>query len=363
MATTVRNSNWGGASTQTSELLTGYITDIIRVLEPDLKYAQFGTRRDAPKGSDRIIFPQPNQLPVKINVSMLTVGGPGVPAAGSVWGAGTSLLSGDPNSILGVGGHPVSSVVGVAAITEGTNPSSITWGATSFATGPAQYGILVAVSDLLVRNSAIEVVENATKEVRNALARMVDTILQAVVNAGSNGVIYAGAKSSRTALGAGDLITQADMVKAVAYLRSSNAAGLKPFDDGYYVGIIHPAVASDLMSNSATGSFIDVGRYTSVDDLRAGKMGHFRGVRYLEGAWQNYFNSTVPVMPTTVIGMDSFGWGYFQEPTAILTTTADSNNPLNLYSSIGGKVTLGVTRFNDSPGAPRIVRVESAFSA
>ncbi len=362
MAITIRNSTWGGSSTQTSELLVGYITDIIRVLEPELQYAMLGTRRDAPKGSDRIIFPQPNQLPVKINVSMLTVGGPNVGGAGSVWGAGTSLLSGDANSILGIGGAPVTSVIGVAAITEGSNPSSITWGASSFSSGPAQYGILVAVSDLLVRNSAIEVIDNATREVRNALARMVDTAIQTVVNAGSNGVIYSGGKTARTGLGAGDLLTQADMIKAVSYLRSSNAAGLKDFG-GYYTAIIHPAVASDLMSNSASGSFIDVGRYTSVEDLKLGKLGGFRGVRYLESAWQNYYNSTVPVIPTTVVGQDSFGWGYFQEPQAILTTTPDSANPLNLFSSIGGKVTLGVTRFNDSPGAPRIVRVESAFSA
>lgn len=359
MATTVRDSNWGGATTQTSELLTGYITDIIRVLEPDLQYARLGTRRDAPKGSDRIIFPQPAQLPVKINISMLTVGGPGAGAAGSVWGAGASIIGGNPNSVAG--GFPVSSVIGVAAITEGTNPTSITWGATSFSSGPAQYGILVAVSDLLVRNSAIEVIDNATREVRNALARMVDTVIQTVVNAGSNGIIYSGAKTTRATLGAGDLITQADMVKSVSYLRSSNAAGLQDFG-GYYTAIIHPVVAADLMSNSATGAFIDVGRYTSVDDLKMGKLGGFRGIRYLESAYQNYYNSTVPVMPTTIVGQDSFGWGYFQEPQAILTTSSDSANPLNLFSSIGGKVTLGVTRFNDTLGSPRIVRIESSFS-
>lgn len=359
MPITVRNSAWGGATTQTSELLQGYITDMIRVLEPDLQYAQLGTRRDAPKGSDRIIFPQPNQLPVKINISMLTVGGPNIGGSGSVWGSGASIIGGDANSVIG--GAPVSSSIGVAAITEGTNPTSITWGASSFSTGPAQYGILVQVSDLLVRNSAIEVIDNATREVRNALARMVDTVIQTVVNAGSNGVIYSGAKTSRTSLGAGDLITQADMIKTVSYLRSSNAAGLQDFG-GYYTAIIHPAVAADLMSNSATGSFTDVGRYTSVQDLKDGRLGSFRGIRYMESAWQNYYNSTVPVIPTTIIGKDSFGWGYFQEPTAILTTTSDSQNALNLFSSIGGKVTLGVTRFNDTLGAPRIVRVESAFS-
>lgn len=353
---TSRNSSWGGSATLTSELLTSYITDIIRVLEPDLQYAQLGTRRDAPKGSDRIVFPQPNQLPVKINVSMVTVGGPTISGTGSVWGSGVSIISGAES------GAPVSSTAGVAAITEGTNPTAVTWGATSFSTGPAQYGILVQVTDLLVRNSAIEVIENATREVRNSLARMVDTAIQTVVNAGSAGVIYSGSKTSRTTLGAGDILTQADMLKAVSWLRSSNAAGLKDFG-GYYTAIIHPAVATDLMSNTATGSYVDVGRYTSVEELKLGKLGGFRGVRYLESAWQNYYSSTVPVIPTTLVGQDSFGWGYFQEPTAILTTTADAYNPLNLYSSIGGKVTLGVTRFNDSVGAPRIVRVESAFNA
>jgi hypothetical protein len=46
-----------------------------------------------------------------------------------------------------------------------------------------------------------------------------------------------------------------------------------------------------------------------------------------------------------------------------MVTTPDSNNPLNLYTSIGGKVTLGVTRFEDSVGTQRIIRVESAASA
>ena len=357
MAVTVRNSSWGGVTTNTSELLTSYITDIIRVLEPDLRYANLGKRKDVPKGYDRINFPQPNQVPVKINVSMLTVGGPNVGGAGSVWGAGVSIISGAES------GSPVSSTAGVAAITEGTNPTAITWGATSFSTGPAQYGVLVQVTDLLVRGSAIEVVQNASREVQSALARMVDTVIQTVVNAGSNGVISSGGKTSRTALAAGDTIAQSDMTRAVTWLRSSNAAGLKEFSGGYYVAVIHPAAMGDLMNTTSTGSWVDMARYTSVDDVKAGKVGSFRGVRYLESAYQNYYNSTVPVIPTTLLGDESFGWGYFQAPEAILTSTPDSNNPLNLFSSIGGKVTLGVTRFNDSPGNMRIVRVESAFTA
>lgn len=360
MAVTVRNSSWGGATPNTSNLLTAYITEEVQVLEPQLQYAKLGSRRDIPKGSDRLVFPQTNQLPVKINTSMLTVGGPGGAAGGgSVWGAGASIQGGAAATAVG---FPVSSTEGVAAITEGTNPSAITWGATAYTSGPAQYGILVQVSDLLVHNSAIEVVDACTRQVRNSLARLVDTVIQTVVNAGTNGVIYAGGKTSRSSLGAGDLLTQNEMTKAYKYLASSNAAGAPFFDGNYFAGITHPMVAADLMSNTSSGAFIDVGRYTSVDDLRKGALGDFRGIRYLTTAWQNYYNSTVPVFPTTVMGQDAFGWGYFQQPTPIMVTTADSNNPLNLFTSIGGKVTLGVTRFEDQVGYVRIARCESAIS-
>lgn len=329
-------------------------------MEPQLQYARLGVKRDAPKGYDRILFPQTNQLPIKINTSMQTVGGPGGAAGiGSVWGAGASIQGG---AAATAPGFPVSSTEGVAAITEGTNPSAVTWGATAYSSGPAQFGILVQVSDLLVHNSALEVVDAASEAVRDSLARIVDTVIQAVVNAGTNGVIYAGGKTTRAGLGAGDTLTQSDMQRAYKYLASSNAAGLKPFEGKYYVAVVHPQVEGDLMSNSATGAFTDVGRYTSVDDLRAGALGDFRGIRYLRSAWQSYFNSTVPVFPTTVLGDQSFGWGFFQPPTPILTTTPDSNNPLNLYSSIGGKVTLGVTRFEDTTGVVRIIRLESAIS-
>lgn len=350
MAVTVRGTGWGGAATITSDLLVSYINDEIKVLEPQLQYARLGVRRDAPKGYDRILFPQTNQLPVKINVSI--EGG----ISGSVYGAGASIQGGGSSG-------PVSSTTGVAAITEGTNPTAITWGATAYSSGPYQFGILVQVSDLLVHNSAIEVVDKCAEQVRNSLARLVDTAIQNVVNSGTNGVIYAGGKTTRASLGAGDLITQSDMNKAYRNLAASNAAGLRPFEGKYYVAVVHPMVEHDLMTNSATGSFTDVGRYTSVDDLRAGALGDFRGIRYLRSSWQNYNNSTVAVFPTTVLGDQSFGWGFFQQPTPILVTSPDSGNALNLHNSIGGKVTLGITRFEDAVGNYRIVRVESAVSS
>lgn len=359
MAVTVRNSTWGGASNNQSELLVSYIEDEIKVLEPQLQYARLGKKRDAPKGFDRIIFPQTNQLPVKINLGMIATTGANSVLSGSVWGSGASIQGGQATD---ASGYPVSSSLGVAAITEGTNPTAVTWGATAFSTGQNQFGILVQVSDLLVHSSAIEVVDGASRQVTNALARLVDTAIQNVVNAGTNGVIYAGGKTSRSGLAAGDLATQTEMGRAYKMLASANAAGLQPFEGKYYVAVIHPQVEADLMANTGSGSWSDMGRYTSVDELLAGALGDFRGIRYLRSAWQNYYNSTVPVFPTTVVGNESFGWGFFQQPTPIIVSTPDSNNPLNLYTSIGGKVALGVTRFEDTPGTQRIQRIESAIS-
>ncbi len=361
MPVTPRNSSWGGSSNNQSELLVSYISDIVRVLEPQLKYARLGKKRDVPKGFDRIVFPQPNQLPVKINLGMTFTTGANSVLSGSVFGAGASILADATTSITG-GGAPVSASQGVAAITEGTNPTAVTWGATSYSTGQNQFGILVQVTDLLMHSSAIEVVDEASKSVNDSLARLVDSAIQNVVNSGTNGVIYAGGKTSRSGLGAGDTITQTEMTRAVKMLRSANAAGVQPFEGDYYVAVIHPQVMADLMSTTSSGSWIDAARYTSVDEILKGRIDQFRGVKYLESAWQNYFNSTVAVFPTTILGQDSFGWGFFQQPTPIIVSTPDSNNPLNLFTSIGGKVTLGVTRFEDTISTQRIQRIESAIS-
>lgn len=365
MAVTQRGTNWGGASANTSELLVSYITDRLRALEPKLQYAMLGTRRDIPKGNDRLLFPQVNQVPVKINVNINS----SVTSFGSFVGGGIggSVMAGGNASVEGMAaiapGAPVSSTAGFATIVEGTNPTSVTWGATSYGSGPFQFGLIVQVTDLLVHNSAIEVVDSCSEEVTKAMARQVDTMIQTVVNAGTNGIIYAGGKTSRTGLGAGDITTQTEMIKAQRNMLASNGAGVTPYDGNYFAAVIHPNVQADLFTNSQTGAFVDVGRYTSVTELKEGRLGDFRGIRYLLSAYQNYYNSTVPVYPTTVVGDMSFGWGYFQQPTPIIVSTPDSNNPLNLFTTIGGKVTLGATRFEDKPWVYRIVRVESAASA
>ena len=126
---------------------------------------------------------------------------------------------------------------------------------------------------------------------------------------------------------------------------------------------MHPNQEYDLFVNTGAGGFQDVGRYTSVDDLRAGKVGNFRGARVLSSANVQTFASTVTVYPAMFLGDESFGWGYFQQLTPSIVSTADSNNGLFLYTSIGAKAGIGSTRFNDGANTYRIVRLETSVSA
>src|SRR3990167_7047372 len=131
MPVTVRGSGWGGANTDVSALLQAYITGKIDVLEPELKYAQLGLRKDVPQGYDRLLWPQTNQIPVMINIRGSTLGGTMYDSVlgGSVWGAGASIQGG---AAATAPGFPVSSTEGVRGIVEGTNPTAITWGATNY---------------------------------------------------------------------------------------------------------------------------------------------------------------------------------------------------------------------------------------
>lgn len=302
------------AITTTSQLasntLINYVTAEIKVLEPMLQFAKLGVRRDVPKGFANLTFPQGNTI-----------------ATSSV-----STIS-----------------------SQGTNPSVVTWGTSDYTVGLTQYGLIIQLTDIAMRNSAFELLSSAITNVKNALARQIDNSIQNVVNAGTN-VGYAGGKSARANLATGDLIAVSDYTQGIKKLRNASNAGLQPLVDGKYGVIMHPNVETDFMNNTQAGAWMDLSRYDQTDRLSAGKVNGFRGGVVMTSANVQTFSSTTTVYPTTFVGDQSFGWGFFQAPTPTLITTPDSNNILNLYTSIGGKAAIGTVRFEEA----RIYRLESA---
>lgn len=305
-------------SAWSSDVLINYVTAEVRTLEPMLHLTRLGVQRDVPKGYHQLAFPQTSRI-------------------------ATSSVS---------------------TISESVDPTAVTWGSTAYTSGITQYGLIVQVSDVLVRNSAIEVIDAAIRQVKFALSRKIDNALQTTVTGGTYGHLYAGGKSARTELGAGDIIDTVTYTKAIRNLAGINSAGLMPFEGSYYAVVMHPNAEFDLMSNTGAGGWLDVGRYASVDELKKGAIGDFRGGRILRSANVQTSTSNVTVYHNMFLGHESFGWGYFQPITPEMVTTPDSNNALMLYTSIGAKAGIGSTRFEDaSTSSYRIVDLESAVTS
>lgn len=303
-----------------SDTLINYITSEIKALEPMLLFTKLGVRKDVMKGFNKLTFPQGNQ----INASSV------------------STIS-----------------------SQGVNPSVTTWGTTAYSASETQYGLIIQISDIAMRNSAFELMSSGVLNVKNALAREIDISIQSTISAGTN-VGYSGGKTARANLLAGDLIAVGDYTEGisllrVAYTNSATPAGLQPFIDGKYAVIMDPKVESDFMNNTSAGAWMDLSRYDQTKRLEYGHVEGFRGGVVMTTANLTTFSgsNSLTVYPTYFFGLESFGWGYFQQPEPVIISTPDSNNVLNLFTSIGAKASLGTTLFEQQ----RVYRLESARSS
>ena len=291
-----------------ASLLLDYLTEPLKNLEPQTHYASFGKRRDVPEGFNVLNFPQVTKF--------------------------------------------ATSEIGT--IVEGVDPTIGDISTTAYRSAPTQLGDIKVMSDLLLRNIAIDLLNEAIKNNQDAVKRSLDDFIQTVVNSNTD-VIYAGGKLSRATLGAGDKITMPLHLRAIAHLRKADSAGVKPIG-GAYVAIADPDTLSDLMADVGAAGWSDTARYTDPEAIRSATVGMWRGARFLESANQHTFSSSVTVHAVTYLGEDSFGWGYYQTPMPVLITTPDSANPLALRTTIGVKFSLAAVLFESF----RMTRIECA---
>lgn len=299
------------ASTAAASLLLDYLTAPLQNLEPMTYFAQFGLRRDVPEGFNVLNFPQVTKF----------------------------------------------ATTEIGTITEGVDPTGGDVSTVAYRTGLTQMGDIKVMTDLLLRNIAIDLLNEVIKNNSAAVVRAVDSFIQTVLNTNTN-VIYAGGKASRAALGAGDKIDTGLFVAAVTRLRTADSAGVKPINNAY-VTIMHPNVTADLMASAASAGWTDTARYVDPAAITTATVGTFRGARVLESAVAATVSSTVTVYLSNFIGQDSFGWGYWQTPMPVLITTPDSANPLLLRTTVGVKFSLGVVLFE----AFRLCRLETSATS
>lgn len=150
--------------------------------------------------------------------------------------------------------------------------------------------------------------------------------------------------------------------KAVRFLKVMNA----PRINGSYVGIIHPDVSYDLMSDP---KWVNVKTYADPEGIYAGEIGRIEGVRFVETSEAKVFTGAGAggrdVYSTLILGGDAYGvteitGGGLQHIIKQLGS-AGTSDPLDQRATAGWKATKAAERLVEA----YMVRVEttSTFTA
>ena len=170
-------------------------------------------------------------------------------------------------------------------LTEGITPKGSTINITRITAQPVQYGNYVSYTDsfdFFKNDPSPEVLKMNDLLGRNA-AETLDDITKDVLAAGTN-VLYAGGVASRAELEGG--LTVTDIRKAVNQLKRNKAV---PFDDGYYVAIVHPDVTFDIQSDE---NWKKPHEYADTKNIYKGEIGELYGVRFVETPDAKVFRGT-----------------------------------------------------------------------
>ncbi len=162
-----------------------------------------------------------------------------------------------------------------APLAEGVTPEGQTLTETAFTAMVKPYGGHVELTDEINFYMLDNMHQETAKLLGDQAALSLDTISRNALNAGMN-VQYAGGKATRGAVAATDVLTFAEIKKAVRTLKRKN---VKPFADGFYHAIVHPDVVHDLTSDTM---WVDVAKYQDKQKTEKYELGTIYKVKFFE---------------------------------------------------------------------------------
>ncbi len=232
----------------------------------------------------------------------------------------------------------------VTPLTEGSRPFKKALSIGTVTVDTDQYGDLVAITDVAKVKSPIELVPIAIERLSRQSEESLDQIARDVIAAGgTTRLIQTSANLVRSDIISTEIATAAELRKLKTVMVK---AKLKPFDDGYFRLWVHPNVEYDLRSDTSTGGFIDVKKYTdgNVDDIIRGEVGRLEGFRIMSIINAPTFSSTTTVYRSIALG-NAKGWGAGDLQTLQTYHVApggDHADPLGQEELMGWKVNYGV---------------------
>ena len=313
-STTRVGGNYTANQDLSPEMKIFYDKNLIRLAEPELIHDQFGQKRPIPGGNGKTIeFRKFNALPA-------------IPE----------------NMILD----------------EGITPNGQNYGVTAITATVTQYGGYITLSDMLNLTAYDPQMQEVMKILGSQAGQVSDKITRDILAAGTN-VSYAGGKTARTGTGgltAADVLTIADIKKAVRKLKRVNARTI----NGDYVAIVHPDVVYDLMADD---EWVDANHYAGSTKIFNGEIGKMYGVRFVETTMAKIWKpSTLPIYGTLVLGENAFGVTSINnggiETIVKQLGSGGTADPLNQRSSVGWKLNKVAKILEES----YMVRIESAAS-
>ena len=245
-----------------------------------------------------------------------------------------------------------------SALTEASDVTAVALSDSTVTVTLAEYGNAVITTAKLRGTSFLNVDADAANIIGYNMADSLDKIVSDVANGGSN-VSYSGGAANRGALTTGDEYTAADGRKAVAALRSASAPG---FENGNYVGIIHPDVSYDLRGDTAVTDVIQYQIQQDGAPVRAGSIGTFNGITYIEnpraGLIADGGSGTFDAYQTLIVGKQALAKafsrapGFGEEPSVVVGPVTDT---LRRFHPVGWYHLVGYARFREAA----LHRVES----
>ncbi len=143
------------------------------------------------------------------------------------------------------------SYVPVGTLTEGTTPSETDYTISQVTVTVEQWGLFFTLTDVVQLTTKHPVLNETIKLLADAVARVKDHAIVAVLNAGTNIQYWDGSVATRAALAATNTWTRSVFGKALATLRD---AGAPERDGTYYMAIIGPQVEADIVTEAPSST-------------------------------------------------------------------------------------------------------------
>ena len=251
--------------------------------------------------------------------------------------------------------------VSTTPLTEGVTPESQKLTISTVEAPVQQYGGYVELSDMVVLTAIDNNLVIAAKQLGAQAGKTLDAITREVLAGGTNVEYAEGQVTQRSQLVGGKAegnhyLTVDAVRRAVRTLKKQDA---EPIGDSF-IGIIHPDVAYDLMSDP---KWVNVKSYSDPEGIYEGEIGKIENVRFVETSEAKVFEGAGAegrdVYATLILGDNAYGTTEIEGGGLTLIVkqlgSGGASDPLDQRASVAWKATKAAVRLQEA----YMVRIET----